>query len=461
MEILKDEILAQIAVAEQDASDETKISRCVLLGSHLLIKERLYDIRDKIIKITQKFCFCFVELQRIRMKRLKQIYFQNGIIITFKSKISNQFAFKKFKEADFLQYKNMDKFDGSFLIKWFISENDFNNSIDDYNKYFGVEKSRSFFVRINENIKDKNLTIGRYNLKIRKKSDKCETRELLDAFMESRPEYSLNIPIKRKGIFYYYMIIKRMIKCSDVFRELLLLFKAHFNVKFKEDLTEDDWLRYKSQNSIKNYYHANDLIPNYILDKNAEEEKDKKKIFVFKKRFPYLKNFHFLYKEYFHENEFINKKFWQVDFFLKNTFDRLKFKLKLTNGNVEILKNTETKIIIPTLRIKKKISIIKRILNSKHKKAPNYNRLTMFCRFINYYFFIKDVKNVFYNTLKVYMCKIFDEDVCLKYFNLIFEKCKDYIFTLKINGKRVIRITNAFCVDNICKIMCNKLKKMY
>lgn len=38
----------------------------------------------------------------------------------------------------------MDKFTGSFFVKWFISENDFNNSIDHYKKYFGVEKSLSF-----------------------------------------------------------------------------------------------------------------------------------------------------------------------------------------------------------------------------------------------------------------------------------------------------------------------------
>lgn len=77
-------------------------------------------------------------------------------------------------------------------------------------------------------------------MKIHKKSNKHETRELLDIFMGSRPGYSLNITIKRKGIFYYYMIIERMIKYLDVFRVLLLLFKVYFNVKFKEDLAEDN-----------------------------------------------------------------------------------------------------------------------------------------------------------------------------------------------------------------------------
>lgn len=57
MEILKDGILAQIVVFEQDTPIETKISRCVLLVSHLLIKERIYNIRDKIKNIHINFVF--------------------------------------------------------------------------------------------------------------------------------------------------------------------------------------------------------------------------------------------------------------------------------------------------------------------------------------------------------------------------------------------------------------------
>jgi len=457
MEILKEELLSQITGVEQkrDVSDNCQISRCILLGSRLLIKECTYDIRDRIKKITQKFCFCFVELKRIRFGLLKRVYFQNGIIIKFKSQIKNKIALKAFKEADFFQFENMDSFNGSFLVKWFISENDFNNSIYLHNKYFGVENGRSFFERINSIIEEKNLTIGRYNLEIRR-FEKSERKELLDAFIESRPEYSLNIPLKRKGVFYYYMNIKRMIKCSDVFCELLLYFKHHFNVKFKDDLTEKDWSHYKRDNSIKNYYGPGDLLPVCIINKSAEMEKDKRKLLEFENCFPYLKKVQFSNKEYLSKNLFSGMKFKQVHFFLIKAFANFNFKFKITdNGKVEILKNTEkkktTKISL-AFPIPKKKNMIENILRGSYRRGGVDNNLLRFCRQINFYFYINKVKNVFYETLKVYMCRNFDEDIFFKYFNDILKKCSDFIFLVKAD-EVVVRINNAFCVETICGIM--------